>query len=519
MNQKGSIPLLLLIAGIGVIAALAVVSLAPFKNKLLGSLFPKQFSFAASSTDWPQVQKDPQRTGFTTEALGTTWKVKWTFPFQPERVYAQVQGIVYDNKVYIGTEMGNMYTIDAVNPVVGSNPPKGRVVWKTTIGSPILNSVAADNGKVYFGAMDGAIYALNTSDGTQAWKTQLSSKGFSTAPLMMDNKIMLGGRDGKFYAVDPATGNKLWEYDAGSPILQTAAGDQGKAFFGSMDMIVHGVNTADGTGAWKSPKIKGLAFKDYWPLVTQGVVVIVPWGNKYTNNMGVNPGWPFSWFNGATIPSVGQTDWNWLTTNGPTIASGNLTQIPLMMSIQDTVLNAVNANPENFSPTLNLLNENTGQVAFNVVHNDGTALDGGKAPPCVDRDGKLIYGTNFIQAGWGRIDLTSKKIIDLLYDGLGQNGQPVSSTNTNPKGAGNADENIAVSCAQNMVMAFHHQEGNAQYTGFFNQDTRKWSGVGAGYKNGQMNEVTEAAGTNPASVSNGVVYHISVHELIARTTN
>src|SRR3989344_8019588 len=356
-NQKGALHLLLLIAGVGVLILFLIFSFAPFGNKLFTSLFPKQASHAATPTDWPQVGKDPQRTNFTAETLGSNWKVKWTFPFQPERVYAQVQAIIYDNKVYVGTEMGNMYAIDAVNTVVGSNPPKGQQIWKTPIGAPILASVAADNGKVYFGAMDGAVYALNTLDGSQAWKTQLSNKGFSTAPLYMDNKIMLGGRDGKFYALDPSNGNKLWEYDAGSPILQTAAGDAGKAFFGSMDMIVHGVNTTNGTGIWKSPKIKGLTFKDYWPVVTQGKVIVVPWSSRYSGSAGINPGRPFSWFGGGIIPGTSQTDWEWLIANGPTVAAGNLTQIPVMMSVQDNVMNSFAAGPQNFSPTLIILDE------------------------------------------------------------------------------------------------------------------------------------------------------------------
>ena len=366
--------------------------------------------------------------------------------------------------------------------------------------------------------MDGAVYALNTLDGSQAWKTQLSNKGFSTAPLYMDNKIMLGGRDGKFYALDPSNGNKLWEYDAGSPILQTAAGDQGKAFFGSMDMIVHGVNTTNGAGVWKSQKIKGLTFKDYWPVVTQGKVIVVPWSSRYSGSAGINPGRPFSWFGGGIIPGTTQTDWEWLIANGPTVAAGNLTQIPVMMSVQDNVMNSFAAGPQNFTPTLIILDENTGQIPFYVTHQDVMAIDGTKAPPCVDRDGKLIFGTHFVRAGWGRIDLTQKRIVDMLYDGLGSNGQPVSSSNM-PRGMGNEDENMAVTCSQNLVMAFHTQEGNAQYTGYFDLNSRKWSAVGSAATNRQLTDNNQGGGANPVSVSGGIVYHLSIHELIARTTN
>src|SRR4029079_1922745 len=47
-DQIGSVPLLMLIAIIGLIAFLSFVSLAPFKDNLSSSLFPKQFSHAAN---------------------------------------------------------------------------------------------------------------------------------------------------------------------------------------------------------------------------------------------------------------------------------------------------------------------------------------------------------------------------------------------------------------------------------------------------------------------------------------
>jgi len=90
-----------------------------------------------STLDWLQVQRDPQRTGYTPETLGTTFKVAWTYPFQPEKVYPQTQAIVYSGKVFVGTEMGNLYAVDAKS---------GTKAWTFKAGGPILNSVAAGDG-------------------------------------------------------------------------------------------------------------------------------------------------------------------------------------------------------------------------------------------------------------------------------------------------------------------------------------------------------------------------------------
>ena len=48
MNQKGVAPILILVAVIGIVAFLAISSSAPFKNKLLTSLYPKEETRAAA---------------------------------------------------------------------------------------------------------------------------------------------------------------------------------------------------------------------------------------------------------------------------------------------------------------------------------------------------------------------------------------------------------------------------------------------------------------------------------------
>lgn len=49
MNQKGTIPILVLISILGVVGFLIISSAAPFKEKLFAQLFPKPASFAVSS--------------------------------------------------------------------------------------------------------------------------------------------------------------------------------------------------------------------------------------------------------------------------------------------------------------------------------------------------------------------------------------------------------------------------------------------------------------------------------------
>jgi hypothetical protein len=456
-----------------------------------------QEEIAGDGFDWPQVQRNPQRTGYTPEVLHTPLQVVWTHPFQPEKVHPQVQAIVYDGKVFVGTEMGNMYALDAQT---------GDQEWIYETGSPIMNSVAAGDGRLYFGAMDGAVYALDTMTGSRVWKSQLSERlGFSTAPVLAEDKVMLGGRNGIFYALAPDNGTELWQYNAGAPILQTAAWNEGHAFFGAMDMHVYALNTDDGTLAWRSEKIPGMAFKDYWPMIYDGKVLVRPMGPG-----GIDVGFPFDEIWGSDDPN-----WDWVMQHGSTIAAGGLTGITEAMDAQDDAMADYQAHPESYTRTLLILDESTGIETDAVPHWTVQTMNGATTPPCVDRDGTLVVPVTFIRSGWGRLDLAIQRITDILYDHTAWDGEPVDPGDY-PAGMGNRDESLNVTCTGNLVLALHTQEGNVNYTGAFDLDSRTWTRIGAGHTNSQMSTNTQGGGGNPATVSSGLVFHISFHELIAR---
>jgi len=447
--------------------------------------------------DWPQVQHDPQRSGYTPEEMGPTFQRVWTHPFQPEKVYPQVQVIVYQGKAFIGTEMGNMYALDAKT---------GDLAWVYSVASPILASVAAGADRVYFGAMDGAVYALNADTGSLTWRAQLDWRlGFSTAPVYAANKVMLGGRNGIFYALDPASGVVVWEYDVGSPVLQTAAWNAGKVYFGAMDMRVYALGDVDGSLAWRTEKLAGMAFKDYWPVVHSGHILIRVMG---LGSLG--PGFPFSWYGSAS-------EWDWLATYGSTIASGELADVSDAMNVQESIRTQYLADPSDFELSLYVIDEQNGSLDLAVPHWSVQTMNGGTTPPCVDRDGLLIVPVYFIRSGWGRLDLTSGLVTDILYDNRDSSGGSMDAGDI-PAGMGNRDENMNVTCLGSGIVAMHTEEYNANYTGYFDQDQRTWYRIQPGQTNWEMSTNTQGGGGNPASAADGILYHISYHELIARQT-
>src|SRR5512137_993008 len=88
---------------------------------------------ACWATDWPQLQGNPQRTGYTPDSVAPPFRVAWSRDFQPERGSRHVQAVIYAGKVFVGSEYGNLYALGATD---------GKEAWRFTCGSPIMHTVA-----------------------------------------------------------------------------------------------------------------------------------------------------------------------------------------------------------------------------------------------------------------------------------------------------------------------------------------------------------------------------------------
>lgn len=462
-------------------------------------------SNAPGPSDWNQVGQNPEHTSLSPETLGSSVQVAWTHPFQPERVFPQTQAIVYfdgtNRNVYVGTEQGHLYALDAAT---------GAQRWVFTAGGPIISSVAASNGLVYVAAMDGSVAAVSTLTGAPAWTTQLTSHvGISASPVLADNRLYVAGRDGGVSALDPISGAILWTVNLGSPVVMTPAADGGNLFVGTFDLHVYSLSGANGSQNWKAGPLPGLALEKYWPVVTQGEILLFADASTYIGNLGIPPSFPFTQFGSSS-------DYSWLNTYGPTIASGQATQVSDFVNAQNAVMANYASYPSAYVTALHVLDESTGLERIHVPNFDGQQHNGAPPPPCVDSSGLIVMPVMFVNSGWGRLSLSAQRYVDVLYDGTNYNGSPWTPGNT-PAGFGNHDENLAVSCSQNAVLGMHYQEQNANYTGMFSLTARRWIAFSRGWTNGQMMDNTQSGGANPATISNGMIFHISYHELVARS--
>jgi len=434
----------------------------------------------ACAADWPQLQCNPQRTGYTADTVKPPLKFAWARNFHPERVSRDVQPVVYAGKVYVGTKSGNLYGLDAGT---------GQQAWVYKAGGPILHTAACADGKVAFGCLDGRVYAVNADTGELAWRFDgAEGYGFSTAPLIAEGTVFIGQRQGIFYALRLADGHQVWAWDSQAPLFNSAAYDQGKVFFANEAIRVFCLNARTGRVMWQSEQLYGQSTKQYCPIIYQGLVLIRP--------MMAHP--PGMWEMPPFWPTWDRDEFAALCRRHADVLAGKMPDE--LLAAQDKVVEFFRQRP--YDQDLFVLNESTGKQAFIPPHFRIQSLTGPVCPPVADGRGTVIIPWAFINHGWARLDLKKQRIVEMIV----------------PPRPTNADETLNVSVGGNLLFIMHCEEGNANYTGIYDLDGRKFIELpGVPNRWGELADNDESGG-QAASISNGCFYHIVFHQLAAWTS-
>jgi polyvinyl alcohol dehydrogenase (cytochrome) len=156
-------------------------------------------------------------------------KLKWAFGF-PTGVSANAQPTVVAGRVFVGSDNGFFYSLDAKT---------GCVYWSFQQGSIVRNSptVGAVSGQgsaryaVFFGDGHANVYALDAQTGRQLWKTKVDShfvaritagityyNGKVFVPVSSSEEFSSGHPDypcctarGSVVALDASTGKEIWK--------------------------------------------------------------------------------------------------------------------------------------------------------------------------------------------------------------------------------------------------------------------------------------------------------------------
>ena len=128
---------------------------------------------------------------------------------------------------------GVLYNISAWDLTTAYDATTGKVLWtydpkiplewaRLACCGPVSRGLAAWNGKIIIGALDGRLIALDAKTGKEVWSTQTLEKGqplsITGAPRVANGIIVIGNGGGDFgargymSAYDAETGKQVWKF-------------------------------------------------------------------------------------------------------------------------------------------------------------------------------------------------------------------------------------------------------------------------------------------------------------------
>ncbi|NLX09400.1 MAG: PQQ-binding-like beta-propeller repeat protein [Chloroflexi bacterium] len=127
-------------------------------------------------------------------------------------VYDQERG-----RLYIGTFVSEMLAIDLAQRQIVDRYATENWVW----GSPVLENVDDGDDMLYFGDLEGYLYALRLTDNgfESEWKQAVANDAIRATPLLTNGLVIVGSKDHHVYAVSKESGATEWEQQTEGEVL------------------------------------------------------------------------------------------------------------------------------------------------------------------------------------------------------------------------------------------------------------------------------------------------------------
>jgi outer membrane protein assembly factor BamB len=130
---------------------------------------------------------------------------------------------VVDGVAYVGTSGAPPYKLYALDATTGT-PIWVQTIPDTAITHGIMDTPAVSDGMVYVGTQDGYLYAVDAATGAFRWRFQTGDSFFLASPVVANGVVYTGSKAGTIYALDARTGTELWSYTTegginGSPVI------------------------------------------------------------------------------------------------------------------------------------------------------------------------------------------------------------------------------------------------------------------------------------------------------------
>jgi quinohemoprotein ethanol dehydrogenase len=191
-------------------------------------------------------------------------KLAWHYELPADARAQESTPLIVDGVMYVTGAWSTLFALDArTGQELWSYDPK--VPGPTDVNAccdAVNRGVAAYNGKLYLGTLDGRLIALDAASGKVAWEVRTTPEGtrytITGAPRIVKGKVLIGNAGGEMVvrgfvsAYDADSGKLIWRF-------YTVPGEPGKADGAASDQVLE----SKARPTWKG---------DFWKLGGGGTV-------------------------------------------------------------------------------------------------------------------------------------------------------------------------------------------------------------------------------------------------------
>jgi outer membrane protein assembly factor BamB len=230
-------------------------------------------------TNWTQFRFGPNHKGANsfenvlTSSNVSALTLDWVYATGNTVYVDSSSPAIANGVVYIGTDDGNVYALDAVT---------GALRWSYTIGFAIGSSPAVANGMVYFGSyanycapkcsFGGKLFALDALTGALKWSYAWGNtprNSSDSSPTVVNGVVYIDSD--KLYALDALTGSLKWSYATGTSSAFSPAVANGIVYVDSDKL--YALDAVIGSLKWSYSTTAGDVLTSS-PAVANGVVYV-----------------------------------------------------------------------------------------------------------------------------------------------------------------------------------------------------------------------------------------------------
>lgn len=146
---------------------------------------------------------------------------------------------VFDENVYLGTEIGDFFCLDF----------RGKIKWRMRAKRAITSSPMVDEEVIYFGSVDGFLYAADAKSGWVIWRFRMG-KGTISSPSVNGNMVYIGSADGNIYCIDKRSSKELWQFSTDHQVSSSPTIYSESLYCGGTDGNVYCINYQTGQLRW-----------------------------------------------------------------------------------------------------------------------------------------------------------------------------------------------------------------------------------------------------------------------------